>query len=145
MCTKIRKTDEKTVLFRNYLSFSSYLFLTMTDRGQIQGKKDVQLAASVARLVYIEFDFPYLSRHYLRKPLCMNRLVAAVRAATQVSIIVVVCITLPFPFRHKGSRLTAVTYTSINMKHLVILKLSIFLAFTKTFFSFVILNCNLCL
>lgn len=66
----------------------------------------------------------------------MNRLVAAVRAATQVSIIVVVCITLPFPFRHKGSRLTAVTYTSINMKHLVILKLSIFLAFTKTFFFF---------
>ena len=127
------------VLFRNYLSFSSYLLLTKTDREQIQGKKRRATGClSCTSRIYIEFDFPYLSRHYLRKPLCMNRLVAAVRAATQVSIIVVVCITLPFPFRHKGSRLTAVTYTSINMKHLVILKLSIFLAFTKTFFSFVI-------
>jgi hypothetical protein len=125
------------VLLRNYLSFSSYLLLTMTDRGQIQGKKSRATGClSYTSRIYIEFDFPYLSRHYLRKPLCMNRLVAAVRAATQVSIIVVVCITLPFPFRHKGSRLTAVTYTSINMKHLVILKLSIFLAFTKTFFFF---------
>ena len=125
------------VLFRNYLSFSSNLLLTMTDRGQIQGKKRRATGClSCTSRIYIEFDFPYLSRHYLRKPLCMNRLVAAVRAATQVSIIVVVCITLPFPFRHKGLRLTAVTYTSINMKHLVILKLSIFLAFTKTFFFF---------
>ena len=109
----------------------------------LKHKKDVQLSASVARPLYIEFEILIVVRYHLRKPLSMKRLVAAVRAATQVMIIVVVCITLPFPFRHKGSRLTAVTYTSINMKHLVILKLSIFLAFTKTFFSFVILNCNL--
>lgn len=121
------------VLFRNYLSFSSYLLLTMRE---LRKKRRATGCLSCTSRIYIEFDFPYLSRHYLRKPLCMNRLVAAVRAATQVSIIVVVCITLPFPFRHKGSRLTAVTYTSINMKHLVILKLSIFLAFTKTFFFF---------
>ena len=122
------------VFFRNYLSFSSYLLLTMKE---LRKKKTCNWLPQLhVSYIYIEFDFPYLSRHYLRKPLCMNRLVAAVRAATQVSIIVVVCITLPFPFRHKGSRLTAVTYTSINMKHLVILKLSIFLAFTKTFFFF---------
>ena len=59
------------VLFRNYLSFSPYLLLTMTDRGQIQGKKDVQLAASVARLVYISNSTFLIYRGII----CANRFV----------------------------------------------------------------------
>lgn len=73
-------------------------------------KKDVQLSASVARPLYIEFEILIVVRYHLRKPLSMKRLVAAVRAATQV-MINVVCITI-FSFPTLGSRLTAVTYSS---------------------------------
>ena len=77
---------------------------------KLKHKKDVQLSASVARPLYIEFEILIVVRYHFRKPLSMKRLVAAVRAATQV-MINVVCITI-FSFPTLGSRLTAVTYSS---------------------------------
>lgn len=56
------------VLFRNYLSFSSYLLLTMKE---LRKKKDVQLAASVARLVYISNSTFLIYRGII----CANRFV----------------------------------------------------------------------
>ncbi len=55
------------VFFRNYLSFSSYLLLTMKKLS----KKDVQLAASVARLVYISNSTFLIYRGII----CANRFV----------------------------------------------------------------------
>ena len=55
------------VLFRNYFSFSSYLLLIMKELR----KKDVQLAASVARLVYISNSTFLIYRGII----CANRFV----------------------------------------------------------------------